>query len=68
MSEQSTPDKSSDLLIDADAAAALLSVSPAHVRRLSDAGQVPGHVRFGRCRRWVKAVLLEWIAEGCPNR
>ncbi len=67
MSEQSHPDKSSPLLIDTAAAAELLHVSEAHARRLADAGQVPGCVRLGRCRRWVRAELVTWIEAGCPR-
>lgn len=71
MSEQSTPAppvQTAPLLIDTAEAAALLGVSQAHARRLADAGQVPGCVRLGRCRRWNRAELLGWISEGCPRR
>lgn len=67
MSNQAPPAQPSPLLIDTAEAAALLGVSQAHARRLADAGQVPGCVRLGRCRRWNRAELVRWIEEGCKR-
>jgi excisionase family DNA binding protein len=44
----------------------LLNVSAKTVRRLTDAGKLPGFVRVGRLHRYdLKAVGL-WIEQGCP--
>lgn len=54
-------------LIDVDAFAKKLGVSPRHVRRLTDAGKCPPPLRLGRCLRWSAPVTDAWIADGCPN-
>lgn len=53
-------------LIDVVAVATLTQTSPRHVRRLCDAGKLPKPIRLGAAVRWNKAVILDWIADGCP--
>ena len=36
-----------------------------HVRRLSDAGRIPGPVRIGILLRWNRQERDNWIAGGC---
>lgn len=54
-------------LLDERAAAAMLSVSPRHFRRLTDAGDAPAPLKLGRLSRWSRAALIAWIAAGCPK-
>ena len=54
-------------LLDIEAVAALLSVSTAHVRRLSRASRMPCPVRLGQLLRWNATELAEWLSAGCPN-
>ena len=56
------------LLLDASAAARLLSVSERHLRKLHAAGQLPRPIRLGRSVRWSRATLERWIELGCPSR
>lgn len=51
---------------DTDGCAARYACSPAHWRRLVDAGRAPQPTRFGRLVRWPIAALEEWEAAGCP--
>ena len=53
-------------LLDLKAVAALLNCSPCHVYRMSDAGRMPAPVRVGFLVRWNRAVIENWIAQGCP--
>ena len=39
-------------LLDVKALASLLAISPRHVRRLADSGQLPRPLSLGRSRRW----------------
>ena len=57
----------SPALLDVEHFAAMLDVSPRHVRRLVDAGKAPQPVKLGGCRRWPRHVVETWIADGCPN-
>ena len=52
-------------LLDLFAIAQILSCSPRHVRRLSDAGYMPRPLHLGRCLRWRKADIACWIDDGC---
>jgi len=54
-------------LLDARAAAALLSISARHLIRLADAGDAPAPRRLGRSVRWSRRELLDWTAAGCPS-
>lgn len=60
------PERQSAML-DAEALAGLLGVSPRHVRRLVDAGKAPQPIRLGGCVRWQRTTVDAWIADGCPN-
>ncbi|MBI3735292.1 helix-turn-helix domain-containing protein [Candidatus Sumerlaeota bacterium] len=53
-------------LLDVFSVAELLDCSPRHVRRLSDSGRMPSPLGLGRLRRWNRAVIAAWIADGCP--
>jgi len=46
--------------------AELLSCSRRHVARLAAAGRMPGGVHVGALRRWIRAEIETWIADGCP--
>jgi predicted DNA-binding transcriptional regulator AlpA len=37
------------------------------VRRWADSGRMPKPVKLGSLIRWPRAVIEQWIAEGCPN-
>lgn len=41
--------------------------SARHWRRLTDSGQAPRPVHFGRLVRWALADLVQWESDGCPN-
>ena len=57
------------ILVDADGAAALLSISVAHFRKLARDGRIgPEPVRLGKCVRWSRAELARWADAGCPPR
>jgi len=62
--EQSSP---SAALLTTDDLARLLNCSPRSIRRLADQGSVPRPVKIGRLVRWRRAVVDEWLAEGCPT-
>lgn len=66
MTDPSTP--VAPLLIDADALAILLCISPRQVSRLNSAGKLPPSITLGRCRRWRVDEVREWIAAGGPPR
>ena len=53
------------ILIDAKAAAALLSLSPRHFYRLVNSGHAPAPLRLGRSVRWPRQAIEGWIADGC---
>lgn len=54
-------------LIDVDAVAFELGVSKKHVRQLSQSGRMPRAVKLGRCVRWRRADIDQWILDGCPG-
>lgn len=54
-------------LLDARAAAALLTCSPRPLLRLAETGRCPAPVRLGHLVRWRRDELLTWLAEGCPT-
>jgi excisionase family DNA binding protein len=43
--------------------AALLKCSARHVRRLVDAGDIPGVIRLGRLVRFHRSIVDEWLAK-----
>ena len=53
-------------LSDVEGVAALLHCSVKTVRRLVDAGKIPGVVRIGRLMRFDLTVISGWIDKGCP--
>lgn len=55
------------LYLDADSCASRYGFSPAHWRRLVDAGRAPQPVRLGRLVRWAVRTLDRWEADGCPT-
>lgn len=56
-------------LIDAEAVAQLLSVSPATLYRLASAGKLPRPIKLGsRITRYRRSEITAWIAAGCPDR
>lgn len=59
------PVRDAAALLDVGQVAELLSCSPRHVYRLSDAGRMPPPVRLGALVRWSRQSLEEWIAAGC---
>ena len=52
-------------LLDVQAVAELLTCSPQHVRRLTDAGKMPRPVRLGSLLRWRRADIDAWLNGGC---
>jgi excisionase family DNA binding protein len=42
--------------------AALMKCSTRHVRRMIDAREIPGLIRFGRLVRFHKRIVDEWLA------
>ena len=55
-------------LLTAKEVAGLLRVSPRHVDNLVKAGAMVAPVRLGRCVRWRRDAVEEWIRNGCPRR
>jgi len=53
-------------LLDVEQVAALLRCSTRHVYRQADAGKMPRPLKLGSLVRWRRALILAWIAEGCP--
>ena len=53
------------LLIDVDAVALMLDVAARTVWRLADSGKMPRPLAIGRCRRWNRKAIQEWIDGGC---
>ena len=60
-----TPRESS-LLIDVTRVAALLGCSARHIWRMADAGKMPRPFKIGALRRWDRAGIQQWVADGCP--
>ena len=65
--QQDNPEKSPQCpMLTVDGVAKMLACSPRSIYRLADAGRIPPPVRIGGLVRWPRAVLEQWIAEGCP--
>ena len=47
--------------------AALMKCSQRHVRRMVDAREIPGVIRFGRLVRFSKQIVDQWLANGATN-
>jgi excisionase family DNA binding protein len=54
------------LLWDLAECAVALGVSTRTVKRMAAASELPGVVRLGRCRRFDRRRIEQWISEGCP--
>jgi excisionase family DNA binding protein len=52
-------------LLDVRAVAGLLTCSPRHVYRLSDAGRMPAPIKLGGLVRWRADEIRDWINGGC---
>jgi excisionase family DNA binding protein len=50
-----------------DIATNYLGCSKRHVYRMADAGRMPRPIKLGSLARWPRAVIEQWIADGCPN-
>ena len=59
--------RDSSLLINVDDVAALLKCSARHVWRMADSGKMPRPYKIGALCRWDRAVIEQWVAEGCPS-
>ena len=46
--------------------AKLMRCSARTVYRMADTGRMPKPVKLGALVRWPRAVVENWIAEGCP--
>lgn len=53
-------------LADVAGVADILNCSTKTVRRMVDAGKIPGVIRLGRLLRFDLAVLSRWSGQGCP--
>ena len=60
--------ETSALLIDAAEAAKLVAVSRSTWFALAASGRTPAAVRLGRCVRYRRQEVLDWIRAGCPCR
>jgi len=52
---------------DVRAVAEMIDVSSKTVRRMADAGTIPGVIRIRRLLRFDLAAVSSWIAAGCPK-
>ena len=60
-----TPAELSELMTVNDVSRTL-RCSARQVYRLADAGKLPRPVKLGALVRWSRAVIMAWIAAGCP--
>ena len=56
------------LLLDIHTLAVLLNRSVASLERDQAAGRLPAPVRIGGSRKWRRADIETWVADGCPAR
>lgn len=54
-------------MLDADGVAAMIRCSTKHALRMADSGRMPPCIKLGKLRRWQRAVIEKWIADGCPT-
>lgn len=59
--------KMQPLLLSAEQVAQLLGCSVRHVRRLSEAGQMPRPCRVGKLLRWSAPEVIDWVSHGCQR-
>ena len=57
----------SPALLSAEGVGRMLSISRRQVFRLDASQKLPGHVRVGQRRRWLRDELLAWADCGCPG-
>lgn len=50
-----------------DIAVTYLKCSKRTVCRLADSGRMPRPIKLGSLVRWQRAVIEQWISDGCPN-
>jgi excisionase family DNA binding protein len=55
------------VVYETDELATMLKVSGRHIRRMVDAGRVPGVIRLGRLVRFNVQAIDDWIRAGCPR-
>ena len=51
---------------DVKTAALMLDLSAKTIRRMADAGKMPGVIRLGRLLRFDLDLIHRWIDQGCP--
>ena len=56
------------LLWDVRQVAKTLGISPRHVARLVEFGEMPKPVHLGNLVRWNVDVVRQWITAGCPSQ
>jgi predicted DNA-binding transcriptional regulator AlpA len=54
-------------LLDLQQVARVCQFSPRHVLRMAEAGRMPPPVKVGRCARWSRRTIENWITAGCPR-
>ena len=54
-------------MLDVEQTAKLLGCSTRHVYRLCDGGKMPRPVKIGALNRWPRAVIEQWITDGCKR-
>jgi predicted DNA-binding transcriptional regulator AlpA len=54
-------------LLKAEEAAAMAGVGTRSWWRFVSSGAAPGPVRIGRCSRWRRRDIKNWIDSGCPS-
>lgn len=47
--------------------AAMLNCSTRHCHRMVDSGKMPRPLKLGGLRRWHRATIDQWLADGCPS-
>jgi predicted DNA-binding transcriptional regulator AlpA len=57
-----------DILIDAQALAALCSISRSMVYKMNEQAALPQPIQYGRTLRWSFQAIEEWVVLGCPPR
>lgn len=54
-------------LLDLRDVARVCQLSARHVLRMVAAGRMPEPLRIGRCARWSRQTIQQWITTGCPT-
>jgi excisionase family DNA binding protein len=62
-----TPSWLQPLQLTIEQAAIITSYSIRTLKRLVASGEIPGVTRVGRCLRFNRKLVEEWIADGCPR-